>query len=62
MNTFPHSFRAVPAAIRIATFAFVMSVPPAAFAELSNDSIGDFPIRLRFRAAKRRYSFTALNT
>ncbi len=39
MNTSLHSFRAAPAGIRIAAFAFAMSVPLAAFAELSNDSL-----------------------
>lgn len=39
MNTVLPSIRSIPAGIRIATFAFAMSVPLAAFAELSNDSL-----------------------
>lgn len=39
MNTALPSFRPVAAGIRIATFAFGLIVPLAAFAELSNDSL-----------------------
>ncbi len=39
MNNAPPSFRPFPAGIRIATFAFSLIVPLAAFAELSNDSL-----------------------
>jgi outer membrane protein len=39
MNTALPSFRPFPAGIRIATFAFGVILPLAAFAELSNDSL-----------------------
>jgi outer membrane protein len=39
MNTALSSFRPFPAGIRIATFAFGVIAPLAAFAELSNDSL-----------------------
>ncbi len=39
MNAFLPSFRPLPAGIRIATFAFGLIMPLAAYAELTNDSL-----------------------